>query len=109
MPAEVDVSELERAQREGRGVVVDVREPDEHAGGHVPGARLVPLGELEARASQLPRDERLYVICASGHRSAAAADWLTEAGFDAVSVAGGTQAWAQAGQPLAFAREEDRP
>lgn len=99
MAAEIDVAGLEKARSEG-AVVVDVREPAEYLAGHVPGAELVPLTELPARASELPRGQRVHVICASGHRSSQAADWLVAAGWDAVSVAGGTRAWARSGRPV---------
>lgn len=80
--------------------VIDVREPHEYVGGHVPGARLVPMGQLPHRTAELDRHETVYVICASGNRSAAMADLLTRAGFDARSVEGGTAAWSQSGRPL---------
>jgi rhodanese-related sulfurtransferase len=80
-------------------VVIDVREPGEYASGHVPGARLMPLGRLPQHLPDLPRGERIYVICASGNRSLAAADFLAHAELEAVSVAGGTAAWRRAGRP----------
>ncbi len=99
MPFEIDVRALAAAHADG-AVVVDVREPHEYLAGHVPSARLIPAGELRARVHELPRRQRVHVICASGSRSAAAADWLTQAGFDAASVAGGTEAWRRAGHPV---------
>lgn len=96
---EIDVAQLAAARADG-AVVVDVREPEEYLAGHVPGARLIPLGELTARVGELPRHGRLHLICASGNRSLQAARWLASAGYDAVSVAGGTKAWAEAGQPI---------
>ena len=68
MVAEVDVRELAAAQRAG-ALVLDVREPSEYVAGHVPGAKLVPLGSLPDRIGELPRQEPIYVICASGSRS----------------------------------------
>lgn len=79
---------------------MDVRMPDEYAVVHVPDAVLIPLPELGARAHEVPQDERVYVICASGSRSQAAAEALNKAGWDAVSVAGGTKAWAAEGRPV---------
>ena len=81
-------------------VVIDVREPFEYVAGHVPGAVLVPLGSLPNAVGDLPRGERVYVICASGNRSRTAAQWLRQAGVDAVSVAGGTGGWAAQGRPV---------
>jgi len=81
-------------------MVIDVREPFEYVNGHVPGAALVPMGQLPARTGDLPRDLPVYVICASGNRSLTAADYLARAGVDAWSVAGGTGAWTRAGHPV---------
>jgi rhodanese-related sulfurtransferase len=81
--------------------VLDVREPWEYAEGHVPGAHLVPLGELEERVGELPRDRPVYSICHSGQRSLAAAVFLLSEGFSEVSnVDGGTSAWIERGFPV---------
>ncbi len=103
---EVDLRSFAAAHAKGV-VVVDVREPWEYASGHVPGARLVPLGHLPGRLADLPRTGPVYVICASGNRSLAAADFLARAGVDAWSVAGGTGAWARSGGPLVYGQRED--
>src|SRR6476661_864435 len=95
---DVTVDDLAIALEDG-GTLIDVREPSEYLAGHVPGARLVPMGQLPARVGELDRDEPVYVICASGNRSAAMVDFLTNAGLDAHNVAGGTKAWVQAGRP----------
>jgi rhodanese-related sulfurtransferase len=80
--------------------LLDVREDDEWAAGHAPGARHIPLGQLGARAAEVPQDEVVYVICRSGGRSAKAAQALAGAGWRAVNVAGGMQDWAAAGRPM---------
>jgi rhodanese-related sulfurtransferase len=80
-------------------VVIDVREPDEYAGGHAPGAVNIPLGQLEDRLSEIPATEDVYVICQSGRRSALATDALVARGFSATNIDGGTSAWIQAGLP----------
>jgi rhodanese-related sulfurtransferase len=108
MSIEVGVNELAAAH--GRGaIVIDVREPGEYAQGHVPGARLVPLGSLSGRYLDLPKGQPIYAICASGSRSLSAARWLRSQGIDCRSVRGGTSAWAGAGLPLATGRAEGRP
>lgn len=98
MIEEITVDELAAVLQEGDVELIDVREPAEYAQVHVPGARLVPLGTLQGALGDLPRDRRLYVVCAVGARSAAAAEFLVSQGFDAVNVAGGTRAWLASGR-----------
>jgi sulfur dioxygenase len=76
--------------------IVDVREVDEFNGalGHVPGARLVPLGSLAAKANELARERPIVTVCRSGARSAQATVLLKKAGFDKVAnLAGGMLRW----------------
>jgi rhodanese-related sulfurtransferase len=76
--------------------VVDVREPNEYAGplGHIRGAVLVPLGELAARARELPRDKPIVAVCRAGSRSAHATAILQKAGFaDVANLPGGMLRW----------------
>jgi rhodanese-related sulfurtransferase len=87
------------ARRDG-AVVLDVREPTEYAAGHVPGSLLMPMGQLPARMDELDRGTPVYVICASGNRSLAMTDVLRHAGYDAMSVAGGTNGWIRSGRPV---------
>ncbi len=96
---EVGFEELAEALGSG-ALLVDVRMPDEYEEAHVPGAVLIPLPQLSERAQEVPKDQRVYVICASGGRSLAAAEALNNAGWDAVSVAGGTKGWASEGRPV---------
>lgn len=98
----------ERAMREvtaagvpAGGWLLDVREPEEWAAGHVPHAVHIPMGELAARVHEVPGDQAVYVICRSGVRSAAVAQALIGAGWDALNVADGMQGWAAAGRPMA--------
>jgi rhodanese-related sulfurtransferase len=96
---EIPVSEL--AARHGEGAsVLDVREPDEYRVARVPGAQLIPLGEVVERIDEVPADGTLYVICARGGRSARAVAHLRSIGIDAVNVAGGTVGWIDAGLPI---------
>ncbi len=96
---EVGFDELADALESG-APLVDVRMPDEYAVVHVPEAVLIPLPELATRAQEVVKDRRVYVICASGGRSQVAAEALNKAGWDAVSVAGGTKGWASQGRPV---------
>ncbi|MGI8751531.1 MAG: rhodanese-like domain-containing protein [Acidimicrobiales bacterium] len=96
---ETDIDTLATAHAQG-AIVLDVRQPDEYVEAHVPGAVLIPLGELAARQSEIPGGDPLYVVCAAGGRSLTAAAALVEAGYPAVSVAGGTNGWIAAGHPV---------
>ena len=96
---EIDIHQFAAAYADG-APVVDVREPGEYVGGHVPGARLVPMGQLASRVGELDASRPVYVICASGNRSRAMADLLVRLGYDARSVDGGTSAWQASGRPL---------
>ena len=80
--------------------LLDVREPDEYAEGHIDGARLLPLGELGRRLNELPQDREILVICRSGNRSGAATRQLVQAGYRAVNLSGGMIGWQRAGFPL---------
>jgi rhodanese-related sulfurtransferase len=91
--------EVYTAQR-AEGLTVDVRERVEYAGGHVPGAVWIPMGQLASRLGELDRMRPVHVICATGNRSKAMADLLVAAGFDAASVATGTAGWVAAGHPV---------
>lgn len=82
-------------------LVVDVREPDEWAAGHAPGAVHIPLGDVPARLDELPStEEPLPLACRSGGRSERAAQWLIQQGFDVVNVTGGMRAWRDAGKAM---------
>ena len=94
------VSEVGVTDVPGGAWLLDVREPEEWTAGHAPGATHIPLGQLNARGAEIPRDETIYVICRSGVRSARAAQALTGAGWQAVNVAGGMQDWEIAGRPM---------
>jgi rhodanese-related sulfurtransferase len=81
-------------------VLLDVREDDEWAAGHAPGAVHVPMTQLAARLDDLPDGSPVYVICRSGGRSRRATAYLNQQGWDTVNVAGGMGGWARAGRPM---------
>ena len=82
-------------------VVVDVREPWEYRQRHVPGAILIPLGQLSSRVNELDQERPVAVICASGSRSQSAAALLGQKGFKTIyNVSGGTGAWMYSGLEL---------
>jgi rhodanese-related sulfurtransferase len=100
MSAEVSVAEA-AALRDAGAVVLDVREPDEWAAGHIAGATLIPLGSLEIRLGELPSDRDIVVVCRSGNRSARGRDILRANGLErSTSMAGGMNDWVSAGLPV---------
>ncbi|MGV3563131.1 MAG: rhodanese-like domain-containing protein [Nocardioides sp.] len=85
---------------ESGAAAIDVREPEEYAAGHVPGAVNIPMGQLHRRLGELDRSRRQVVVCRSGNRSDAMTDVLLAHGFEASNMLGGTVAWARAGRPI---------
>ena len=85
---------------EASATVIGVRQVGEYVDGHVPGAKLIPMGQLPGRVDELDKAEPVYVTCASGNRSSAMTDFLRGAEFNAWSVAGGTNAWVQSGRAV---------
>ena len=86
-------TEAKRLVAEGARLL-DVRTPGEFAGGHIPGAILIPVQEIERRVNELePKDKPIVVYCASGGRSASAAHFLTLSGYKEVFDLGGIGNW----------------
>lgn len=73
--------------------IIDVREPNETAAGHIPGAYLIPLGELLTRLNELNKDTEYTMVCRSGSRSGLAAEWLQERGYRVKNMQGGMLEW----------------
>ena len=97
----IDVAELDGLLQQNAVRVLDVREDNEFRRGHLPGAVHVPVKRLPDRLAKLKRDKPYAVICASGSRSSHAANYLLSQGFEgAVSVRGGTNAWARSGRAI---------
>lgn len=92
----------------GRATVVDVREPVEWDTGHVPGALLIPLGELRDRLPSVAKDAPIVTICEAGVRSSVGASILLAAGFTTVShIPAGSSGYRRSGLPLAFPQGEE--
>lgn len=86
-----------------KGVLIDVCEPAEHQAGHAPGCRNIPLGQLDQRLVDLPKDKNtpVLVMCQSGMRARRAAAQLRKQGYvNAAAVNGGLRAWREAGLPV---------
>lgn len=97
------VSVQQAAELRDQGAfVLDVREPGDWTAGHIPGATLIPLSELQARLSEVPQDQTVLVYCRSGLSSAMGRDLLKAAGYARVtSLSGGFTAWTAAGYDTA--------
>jgi len=93
-PAEMTVEELHQWRTEKRShLLIDVREPSEHAAASIEGAMLIPLLQLQSNVKRLPKDQPIVVHCQSGGRSAIAVAMLKVQGFDARNLSGGIKAW----------------
>jgi rhodanese-related sulfurtransferase len=80
--------------------LLDVREDDEWQRGHAPGAQHIPMGQIPARLGELDPDAQLFVVCHLGGRSQRVSQYLARNGYKPVNVAGGMQAWSEAGRPV---------
>jgi rhodanese-related sulfurtransferase len=102
--AGIGTAEAVRLINREKGVLIDVRDPEEFAAGHAAGARNVPLASLQGEGAKgLPTNKALpvVVLCASGARASRAAGILRKAGFEkAVVLQGGTAAWREASLPI---------
>jgi adenylyltransferase/sulfurtransferase len=76
-------------------VLIDVREPWEHALAYIDGSTLVPVSRLQSHIMNLPIDRPIVVHCQSGGRSARAVSMLRTRGYDARNLAGGLKAWVE--------------
>lgn len=81
--------------------LLDVRTPREFAAGRISGSVLIPMNQVPSRLAEIPKDKRVVVVCASGARSAAVADYLQRNGYpDAVNYSGGVFDWTRQGLPV---------
>jgi rhodanese-related sulfurtransferase len=90
-----------------RGQAIDLRDREEFAQGHIPGAVNVPEEELSERVDELSKDLPVIVVCADGDRSGRVVAQLRERGFEAASVKGGMKAWGGEDMPLQPAEDEE--
>ena len=100
LPSEVSVAEAAKL-RDAGAFVLDVRQPEEWEQAHIQGATLIPLGELQARSNEVPKDVKVVVVCRSGNRSQQGREILLAAGFTQVtSMSGGVTQWQSEGNPV---------
>ena len=102
-PSVPNITALELSEKLKFGkhpLVVDVRQPDEFRAGHVNGAKLIPLNEINRRIKELPKGREIVCICDSGSRSSSAAKALAKEGYSVFNVQGGMIAWRRAKLPV---------
>lgn len=100
VPANISVQTAADKLAQGT-YLLDVRQQSEWEEGHVDGAVLIPLDQLEARMDEIPADQEVMIICRSGNRSGQARDLLRAKGLlNTTSVDGGMNAWISAGLPV---------
>lgn len=95
-PAEIEPRRAEELV-DGGAELIDTRRDHEWEGARIPGAQHIEVNRVSAEAASLPRDRPIVFYCRTGSRSAMVAEALRQAGFDAYNLAGGIQAWADAG------------
>lgn len=97
LPAEISVNEASTKRDQG-AFILDVRQPEEWNEYHIPGSTLIPLGELQSRLNEVPKDKEVVVVCRSGNRSQEGRNILKNNGFsDVTSMAGGLKEWSAQG------------
>lgn len=91
---EYDPDEFEKKMKEGTHTVIDVRTPREFKHGHIEGVQLKPLGKLKRNLDEFDKNSSYLLVCATGHRSRAAAAAMKRKGFKNVGhLKGGMMAW----------------
>lgn len=100
LPGTVSVDQAYEMYQQPDVFTVDVREPEEWDEYHAPNTTHIPLGELQNRVNELPKDKKILVVCRSGNRSDEGRDILLAAGFNATSMDSGLKEWYAKGYPL---------
>lgn len=96
-----DVPSVTATEVDAEAYLLDVREPDEWAAGHAPGARHLPMMEVPARLAEIPTEGDVVVVCRSGGRSGQVVAYLRNNGWENVrNLTGGMRDWAAVGRPL---------
>lgn len=97
----ITASELNEKLKFGKHpLVLDVRQPEEFRTGHISGAKLIPLNELQRRIKELPKGREIVCVCASGNRSTSATKTLAKEGYTVFNLSGGMTAWRKAKLPV---------
>src|SRR4051812_27373011 len=102
MIEEISATELKRRMDAGDDIqLIDVRQPDENAFAKIPGAKLIPLGDVIRRMGEISPDRETVIHCKMGGRSARAIELLRQAGYtgDLKNLKGGITAWSNEVDP----------
>ena len=97
---EISVDDAYQMYQQSGTFVVDVRTQEEWDEYHAPNTTLIPLDQLQARLSEVPKDKEILVVCRSGNRSQEGRDILLSAGYNVTSMAGGLKEWFAKGYPI---------
>ncbi len=89
-----------RLEEKPEPLLLDVRQPEEYREGHISGAKLIPLPELNRRMKELARNREIICVCASGSRSQSASRQLIAEGYTVTNLRGGMNGWQRAGLPI---------
>ena len=101
LPVSLSADIAAELYRDGRAVIIDVRQDWELEEMRVPDSIHIPLGELPQRMDEVPTDQRVVLLCRSGNRSGQALTMLSEEGFDNVhNLMGGITTWHSQGHPV---------
>ncbi len=104
-PQEIDPAGLAEKMKSAQPpYLLDVREPYEYQEMHIDGAVLLPMGSLQQRMHELPKDREIVCVCQSGSRSSAVTRSLFMAGYNVINLRGGMFTWMRSGQPIKRAR-----
>ena len=95
-----DVPSVRPGEVSDGAAILDVREDDEWAAGHIAGSAHVPMSEIVRRVAEVPATDPLVVVCRVGARSAQVTAWLRAQGRDARNLDGGLLSWTAAGRRL---------
>lgn len=93
-------AEEAKTKIDGGSQLVDLRTEVEFEAGHIPGARHIPVADVQRESASLSKDEPVVLYCRTGNRSGPVADAFAASGWDAHSIQGGVVAWDQAGLGL---------
>jgi rhodanese-related sulfurtransferase len=98
--ANLDPARVREMAQSGEAQLIDVRRPVEHEAGHIAGDVHIEMEEVGARAAEIDAARPVIFYCRVGSRSAFITEAFRNGGYDAYNMAGGLQAWVEAGLPL---------